>query len=123
MPNVRRIGFALALALVGCSSPDAATERLGKERQPIIKGTASSSEQDDVILVAWNIQGQDQQACSGELVAPNLVLTAHHCVGEVDDNTLAVTRNLPGNLRIYTGADAPTRVGSEKAAAVGTKIF
>jgi MYXO-CTERM domain-containing protein len=123
MPNVRRIGVALAIALIGCSSRDAATERLGEERQPIIKGTASTTDQDDVVLVAWHFQGVDNQACSGELVAPNLVLTAHHCIGEVDDNTLAVTRNLPGDIRIYTGADAPTRVAGGKPAAVGTKIF
>src|SRR5438045_2685451 len=86
MPNVRRIGAALAIALIGCSARDAASERLGEDRQPIIKGTDSSSDQDDVILVAWRMQGQDFQACSGELVAPNLVLTAHHCVGNLDEN-------------------------------------
>jgi MYXO-CTERM domain-containing protein len=124
MPSTLRIGTALAIALIGCSAAhDPATERLGEERQPIINGTASSTDQDDIILVAWHQQGQDFQACSGELIAKNLILTAHHCVGSLDDQTLVVTRMAAADIHIYTGADAPGKVASGKPAAVGKQIF
>ncbi len=114
---------ALALAFIGCAAQAPAPERLGAAEQPIIKGTASTSDQDDVVLIAWALIDQEDQACSGELVAKNLVLTAHHCVGDLDEKTGVVTLKKPSALHVYVGADAPGRVAPGKQAAQGKQIL
>jgi len=67
---------ALALSsLVGCS--EAGVESLATERAAIVNGTLSSPEDDAVISVYASGTG-----CTGTLIAPNVVLTALHCVTE-----------------------------------------
>ncbi|HEY8075306.1 MAG TPA: trypsin-like serine protease [Labilithrix sp.] len=114
---------ALALAVIGCASQAPTSERIGASEERIIKGTPSTSDQDDVVLIAWNLLDKDEQVCSGELVAKNLVLTAHHCVGDLDERTNVVTLKAPSALRIYIGADAPRHIAAGTSAAKGKQIL
>ncbi len=77
--NVRTLGAALLLLLAGCAVPD---ERLGAAPSDI-QGGSPDSRDDAVVGVALLDQGGFvRRTCSGTLVAPNLVLTAQHCVAD-----------------------------------------
>jgi V8-like Glu-specific endopeptidase len=61
-------------ALGGCSAPSSGEARRGTQGK-IVNGTESTEEHDATIFIA-NAVG----ACTGTMIAPNLVLTAAHCV-------------------------------------------
>jgi len=74
-----------AFSVAGCASPgfDAA-------HQAIINGVLSEADDDAAIgLAILSTGGQFQGACSGVLVAPNLVLTARHCVSRTEEGSIA----------------------------------
>ena len=95
---MRRIGAgfatslaALALAAtVGCGV-EASDERAASQAAPIIDGTASGTDHDSVMFIMIKGKG----ACTGTLVAPNLVLTARHCVTETDAGALCKVDGTP----------------------------
>jgi hypothetical protein len=68
-----RLLLALAFAVAGCGAPEAPREGA----QAVVGGVDSTHARDAVIQV-----GSPAGLCSGALVAPNLVLTALHCVAE-----------------------------------------
>jgi Trypsin len=80
---------AAALLAVGCASeaaePDAS---LGRARQHIAGGTEDFS-YEHVFLLASHVQGSGG-LCTATLIAPNLLLTARHCVspGSGEDHVL-----------------------------------
>jgi hypothetical protein len=82
--------FALALASAsGCSSGLDAPQReaadLGQARQAIIGG-ALDEDTSGVVGLALDLGRRGAAGhCSGTLIAPNLVLTARHCVAFTDD--------------------------------------
>jgi hypothetical protein len=49
--------------------------------EAIIRGKASTAAQDAVVMIRIG----EQALCTGTLVAPNLVLTARHCVSETEE--------------------------------------
>jgi hypothetical protein len=114
-----------ALSAYGCSSHEesAPPERLGRAHLPIIKGTVSTSDQDAVILLAVRYNNQYFPNCSGTMVAANLVMTARHCVGNLDDQG-NVTDFPATELNVFTGADA-TQVAlrGSAPAAKGKQLF
>ncbi len=57
---------------------------MGRTIQPVISGAPSGTEHDAVVVLALFRDGARLGLCSATLVAPNLVLTARHCVSEVD---------------------------------------
>jgi hypothetical protein len=99
----------LSVAFFACSSADVASPPIAQTSAPIIHGTKSTSSQDMVVLIGFGAGGGWYDACSGVLVAPNLLLTARHCISDTasHDGCAGITGDIPAEqLRIYTG---PTR--------------
>ncbi len=81
-----RFGFVVpfALLLLACT---ASTEGTGEERtqttkQRIVGGTVSTAAQDATVMLSDN----GTFSCTGTLIAPNLVLTARHCIARLNEN-------------------------------------
>jgi len=76
-----RLAFVLATlglgSLIGCADPGA--ESVASERESIVNGVLSASADDAVVSVSALGAG-----CTGTLIAPNVVLTALHCVADYD---------------------------------------
>ena len=70
--------LATAFALFGCSAPDVGDGRVRVNSQPIAGGKADTEH--EFVLGMFSQQGQGGGMCTGTLIAPNLVLTARHCV-------------------------------------------
>ncbi len=124
-----RIAVLPLLALVAaCTAGEGREEALGSEESAIIEGTTSTSDQDAVVLIVLREGTAPKGLCTGTLVAPNLVLTARHCVSETDPSgaCTATGRSLtgakvysdisPSSLDIYVGVDGIRRAADSKLA-------
>ncbi len=96
------------VALSACGgSTDAATDGVGVAHDSIVNGTASGADDDAVVLIFTHVpekdtpQGQYYLNCTGVLLAPNLVLTARHCVSETSNGNF--TCKMDGSLGTGTG--------------------
>lgn len=111
-------------------------EAVGRASSPIVNGTASTADQDAVVLIVLHDSGgQIKGTCSGTLVAPNLVLTARHCVSDTDEGALCTKAGVPlqqgaargdlvpSDLSIYTGVDAVQVADNPNKAAARGKQF
>lgn len=125
----------------GCGSDgDGTRERLGTRSDAIVGGQPSTPEDDFVVFLAH--LGDPTSTCGATLVAPNLVVTAKHCVYAYAENAstcdgtgLPVANGEGGGyvgapiklteLAFYGGADAKNRVvnGKEAPAAVGARVI
>ncbi|MBN1610439.1 MAG: trypsin-like serine protease [Polyangiaceae bacterium] len=79
----------------GCGPAEA--EAAGSSHEAIVDGLPSGPEEDCVVLVQTKEpSGSTINNCSGTVVAPNLLLTARHCVSEYEDG--AFTCSAEGEL-------------------------
>ena len=88
----RRLGAALLASLgsVACvASPSG--ERPSSERSPVVNGEPSESGIEDAVLLLRTVVDERDLVCSSSLVAPNLVLTARHCVSHLVDGLFSCT--------------------------------
>jgi len=101
--------FALALLAAGCADEMATSAtKLGTTRQKIVGGTTSVAAQDAAVMVGLGTP--EQGACTGSLIAPNVVLTARHCVAAPSDpakecSTFNTTTD-PSSFSIHLGVNA-----------------
>lgn len=100
----------VSLSLLGCTTPQ--SSGLVSTREDIVNGTVSGSDDDAVVWVSTTLDVSIQR-CSGTLVAPNLVLTALHCVSNYPDS-LAFTCDSNGNLVAGPGGQLGTQASPSK---------
>lgn len=87
------IGFAL---LCGCSSfteapgSEASRNHISEKEQAVVGGTLSARE--SVVLV-MSEGATGTSMCTGTIVAPNLVITARHCISTFTDGDFSCTIN------------------------------
>jgi Trypsin len=116
-----RAGWLLCCALFQCCSSPAADPGLSVVQSAIVDGEPSPAGVQDAVLLLRTMVGGQELLCTASLVAPNLAVTARHCVanlqdgpfncsvkGELFDNPTGAGRiglDLPANsLEFYGGA-------------------
>jgi len=107
----------LALALPACSAPQP-NELAARSASPVLDGTPSGPSQDYVVAIYEYPNAADAGdplgfECTGTLVAPNLVLTARHCVSYVTGGGTysCAVDGAPLDNGAFRGDRDPTTVG------------
>ena len=117
---LRRSLLVLPL-LVACSAPlDAREEDVAAGAQAIVNGTPSTATNDAIVRIDIGTQGG---FCTGTLIAPNLVLTARHCLSNMDESTECgtFTSNMTAStMSIRLGVNAGASVAKGKQLFVET---
>ncbi|MBS2012822.1 MAG: trypsin-like serine protease [Deltaproteobacteria bacterium] len=110
-----------AALTVACSSgapgQAADTENVAKVGSSIVNGIPSTSADDFVVRI--NIGGGG--LCTGTLIAPNLVLTARHCVSNMNESTECGT--FLSTMNASTFSIALGQNAGTGSAARGTKVY
>lgn len=91
--RVSRVWPAVLVGLVACasgggssSSGNGGAEEERSLTEPIIGGHLDTTTK-GVIALAFKAHNKVAVFCSGSLLAPNLVLTARHCIAQIDDGS------------------------------------
>jgi hypothetical protein len=91
---------------------------LGASGQRMVGGTPSTEAQDATVMLTEN----GQFACTATLIAPNLIVTARHCVSELNEDTdcgVATSDHPASGIGIQLGADAT----GNRSDAMGLRLF
>jgi hypothetical protein len=126
------------LAACGQAGPESDPEmELGSTEQAMLGGELSDESFGGVVFLETKQSETEGLACTGTLIAPNLVATALHCVTTealgyfncLPDGSLSATSTVeestlgplvpPGNVKVYTGS--PVSYG--EPAAVGQRLL
>jgi hypothetical protein len=97
--------LAFFVGLLGCSAEPPLASWQGR----IVDGEASGSDQDGVLLLRGLLSDDTEFVCTATLVAPNLVLTAQHCVSYLSDGPFScnargeLTDNVEGGGQLGLG--------------------
>jgi len=133
MRSVRFSALACLASLSGACSDPAARETVQTTGSAIIEGLPSTAEEDFVV----HIRVAGVGICTGTLIAPNAVLTALHCVSEIDpiknyycNDDGTVTSVSPGG-GLFEGTVEPARIeirvgpapGLDDPVAYGERVF
>src|SRR5688572_8100072 len=78
---------AFGQGALGCTvvEHDSTEEPAASEAAPLIGGTPDGTTRSVVALVT-GVDGNQQGGCTGSLLAPNLVLTARHCIAPISSS-------------------------------------
>jgi len=138
------LGLASIAVVWSSSSPGAEQggEQTGSTSQAIISGTTSPSSHDSVVLLIHAEDANHFSVCSGTLIAPNIVVTARHCVSQTTAGAFACDKNgnlssdssggtigadfVPSDITIFVGSPRPDVENAASHAqpnAVGKQIF
>ena len=125
----------VCLALAACSAAPR-TESAGEAASPIINGKNSDDSQNAVVLLVYPVSSTEAFECTGTMLAPNLILTARHCVSKTADAAFGCDEKGNGtaggtvgqdyvasNLLVFTGTKRPLDPFNGKSDAKGVKIF
>lgn len=100
---------ASLLALACSADPEAG---FGVERAPIVNGEPSDETDDKVVEIISRTSDTHIAGCTATLIAPNVIVTALHCVSYREDPTATFTCRADGSIvpdSEYAGAlGAPT---------------
>jgi len=90
---LRSTSVVLALALIGCGDPATLGEAPASDRAAVLNGELSGPEDDGVVSLTSVTETGTSRSCTGTLVAPNLVVTAQHCLSDFEDGFFSCTND------------------------------
>lgn len=131
----RAFGLMVLATMFGACAP--AEPEVGVSSAAIISGEDSPSGAEDAVVLLVHATRSEVGACSATLVAPNLLLTALHCVAEMkdegsvcDDKGKALYGGRIGKLHdatdmyVFVGNERPSfRGGRSEPDGRGARIF
>src|SRR5262245_10693512 len=86
---VRRVlPFLLVPLLANCASTEDPAPRTSRTSAAVKGGSPDSTSTAVVAVVLSRPTNAGVGFCTGTLIAPNLVLTARHCVSDIEENSL-----------------------------------
>jgi MYXO-CTERM domain-containing protein len=91
----------ITISLVACSDP-AGDTLLGTSSEAIVNGELSDESEDEVVDLYGRVSPDAVIHCSGTLIAPDVVLTALHCVTSRDDPNASFRCDPDGTLTSTT---------------------
>ncbi|HEY8946488.1 MAG TPA: S1 family peptidase, partial [Polyangiaceae bacterium] len=105
--------ISAAFAATGCGDSPAATEQPLRAEDSIVGGEVDTEHRHVFMLVT--IAGNYYQACTATLIAPNLLLTARHCISSNEDEVVICGRSDLGPPLPATSIRASNAVNVQEA--------